>query len=475
MLFQLVACGGGGGGNSSPTPVAPAVVTNPPSATPPPPIAVTPVAPPTPTAPVSVPCGNGTFAPVGYTSTSQCKIGLTVLPKNVQMLHPGELRFKFSDLDGNERTRTFTYSNGQTSTNILTAVNGTLGEIVPGATVTLEGPKGTQNFPAISRGSSGFTIDIPVTFTLNYATNYTITVAGFSPYWGADAIMIDAQQKLSFKTVDTAFLPQQTCGLQGNSPCLLTAALCTWDSPCVLGTAKQNYYFENPANTMTFGLLENNYLGTASSGTELVFKATGVSVGIGYKGGGFARSNITEQRVETVRFSKRGDIYIDTSNVYKSNERCYRASWASFNAWGFDTAYLNGLCATYFVPASDWIIPAGRRIDRTCTLAQRCVITNDAHYVNDPATNFPINGEGWSFSRSFGSLWPGSFSFRKYWLDIGPKPSPTTSAPNDPTTFALNKLGLAKNAFWVKDELYIQTDSGACFHLNQQTFAACPM
>jgi hypothetical protein len=479
MVFQLIACGGGG---SNPAPLAPSATNNSPPVVSNPPPAATPTTPVAPVAssPVTVPCGSGTFAPLGYTSPAQCKIGLTVLPKNVQMLHPGELRFKFSDVDGNERTRTFTYSNGQTGTAVLTYMAGSLGEQVAGTSVTLETPSSKNTYTAFPRGSSAFSVEIPASSALSFNTNYTLTLSGFSPYWNADAIVIDAKQVLSFKTADAAFSPPQTCGVHGNAPCLLTPALCTWDSPCVLGIEKKNYYFENPANTLTFGLLENNYLGTASSGRELVFRATGLSVGGGYylDGTTWIRSNVG-QRVSTVRFSRRGDIYFDYASAAGVGEYCSRVGWSAHSAWsGQSVDRSHGSCASLIEPTlGDWIVPAGHRIDRTCTLAQRCAIGIGEHYVNDRATNDSINGDGWVFSRSFvlESAFPGAFQFRRYWLDLGPKPSPFTAAPTDPKTSEINKLGKAKNAFWVSDDLYVETDSGTCFHVNRSTFTVCPI
>lgn len=222
----------------------------------------------------------------------------------MQMLHPSELRFKFSDVDGNERTKTFTYSNGQTGTALLTYMAGNLGKQVAGASVTLETLNSKRSYPAVFRGESGFSIDIPASSAVNFNTHYTLTPSGFSPFWNSDAIVIDPRQTLSFKTADAAFTPPYACGMQGNAPCLLTPALCTWNNPCILGSAKQNYYLENPASPLTFGLLENNYRGTDSVGFELVFKASGLPTGTG-------RGNYTADRAATVRYSSRGDVYLD--------------------------------------------------------------------------------------------------------------------------------------------------------------------
>ncbi len=385
------------------------------------------------------------------------------------MLHPGEFRIRFSDVDGNFPTRTFSYSNGQTSTASLTAVTGSLGEEISGAKVTLEGPKGKLIFPASLSDTGVVSVTVPSAFLLSFATNYTLTLAGFSPFWGADAIMINSSQTLSFKTIDVAFEPPQTCGVHGNATCLLTTALCAWNTPCILGATKQKYFFENPANTLTYTVLTNNYLETPSASFRRVFKAAGVS-GVLDTSGGF---DFTGEGVESVRFSNRGDAYID----FSLSKRCYRAVMSKIRPFALEIASITARCSAFSEPSGDWAIPSGGRIDRSCSVTNRCAITSESHYVNDRATNDFVNGQGWVFSRSFEftSFLTGAFGYRKYWLDIGPIPQPFTYAPTDPKTLEANKLGKAKKAFWVSDDLYIETDSGTCFHVNWETFATCPI
>lgn len=473
LVFQLTACGGGG---SSQPVTFPPVSDTLPVVSSPQPVNNTPPGVPNPPANTAftVPCGSGTFAPAGYTSESQCKVGITVLPKNIQMLTLSELRIKFSDVDGNDRTKTFTYSNGQTGTALLSAVNGSISEEIIGSRITLEGPSGKQTVTATLRDTGVIAVSLPNTFHLSYATSYTVSLSGFSAFWSGDAIMVAALQTVSFKTPDNAFVPPQTCGTQSNEPCLLTALRCTWSNPCILGAAKQDYFLENPANPTTYGLLENNYLGTASSSNELVFKSSGIKVGPGY-GVGFFRYSYNGNRVEKVRYSSRGDAYFEFSTQNSDPGRCWRVGWNYFGTWDLDTAYLNGTCDAFGLPNSNWLIPLGKRIDRLCTLVNKCTITNDAHYVDDPAINDTVNGKGFIFSRSFNiSGFINAFAYRRYWLDIGPEPLPSTFVPNDPQTMAANKLTRSKNAFWVTNDLYVETDSGSCFHVNKLTFTACP-